>query len=68
MTLSRRLAPLYADATYQPIIYGRPNPHEVATATMKGRQNLKSFQNRTALLTFFGKLLVKYCIAAAFLI
>ena len=57
MPLSRRVAPTYADGTYEPITAGRPNPHDVATKCMLGDKGLKSYRNRTALLTFFGKAL-----------
>ena len=55
MPLSRQAYPAYADGSYQPSGAGRPNPHDVATACMAGPKGLKSFRNRTALLTFFGK-------------
>eukprot|EP00117_Sycon_ciliatum_P031665 scpid15779/ scgid24724/ Dual oxidase 1 len=59
MQLSRRVPPRYSDSTYEPWTAGRPNPHEVATATMLGYKGLKSYQNRTALLTFFGQQVVE---------
>ncbi|XP_065176843.1 dual oxidase 1-like [Sycon ciliatum] len=57
--LSRRIWPAYSDGTYQPNGQGRPNPHDVATACLQGPKGLKSYRNRTALLTFYGQQIVE---------
>ncbi|XP_065174926.1 dual oxidase 1-like [Sycon ciliatum] len=59
MPLSRRLTPVFADGTYQPSGAGRPNPLDIAEATMRGAVGQTSYRNRTALLTFFGQQVVE---------
>ena len=53
--LERILEAHYEDGTYAPSGYDRPNARAVSEATMAGLTGEGSYQNRTALLVFFGK-------------
>ena len=44
----------YKDGTYAPSGEDRPNPRTISNYTMSGLTGEGSYQNRTALLVFFG--------------
>ena len=46
---------MYKDGSYEPSGEDRPNPIELSDALMNGTIGHGSYQNRTALLVFFGK-------------
>jgi hypothetical protein len=57
-TLYRRLAPAYSDGVYEPSGAHRPNPMEISMAVFSGKIGFPSVKNRSALLVFFGEVLL----------
>lgn len=56
--LTRLLDSHYKDGTYAPSGDDRPNPRTISNYTMSGLTGEGSYMGRTALLVFFGALLI----------